>query len=259
MDARSEWPMDSYISSWRLFRRLADENQITAEHVVSRHGWPHHTRNLRIVDFGCGDGTLIESIVLASTHPVATVHLIDPDQELLHQAKERIEGINVVRDVQGTQGRAEEVIQEATREADVALAVHLVYLLKEDELKKLLAGLTPGVPLFIIMDQNTSVFTTLWKKTAPKYHARLVHAHHIIEKLGRDGYSVEKTEFDSHLTSPLMLREDLQHSILSLFCYRNFKDLDAQTQEWVKDIIVDHSASGRVVCDCVCYEVERRS
>lgn len=149
------------------------------------------------------------------------------------------------------------IVRDLTRETDAALAVHLVYLLKEAQLKTFLVGLAPGVPLFIVMDQPSSVFTQLWETTAPKYHRRSLNAHEIIASLKEDNYIVESTEFNTHLINPLTLRDDIRDSVLSLLCYSDFRELDGKTQEWVKDALTEHSALERVVCDCACYEVVR--
>ena len=38
--SRHYWPMESYLSAWKIFRRLSDENVATAEHLVKQPMWP---------------------------------------------------------------------------------------------------------------------------------------------------------------------------------------------------------------------------
>src|SRR6185295_6941133 len=181
----------------------------------------------------------------------------DLDSELIAEARHRVERLDVVKDLRTVAGRAEEVVRDLADEIDAALAVHLVYLLKRVQLKAFLAGLAPGVPLFVVMDQPSSVFTQLWEMTAPKYHQRSLAAHDVIASLKNDNYIVERTEFSTHLINPLTLRDDIRDAVLSLLCYTDFRGLDNRTQRWVKDVLTEHSALERVVCDCTCYEIVR--
>lgn len=255
MDPRAEWPMDFYISAWRLFRRLSDENRLTADHLLSRPKWPREIPRLTIVDFGCGDGTLLESLILASSTPVDVAHLVDPDPDLLNQAKSRIAGLDLIGNVQTTLARAEDVAEPTTADADVALAVHLVYLLNNGQLQRLLDGMRPNIPLFIVMDEERSVFVNLWERTAPKYHRRLLLAHKAIQSLDKDKFSFERTGFDTHLTNPFSLRTDMRDFVLSLLCYADFKALGSELQNWARSVLQSYVASSSVVCNCVCYEV----
>jgi len=255
---RAEWPMDTYISAWKLFRTMSDENELTARHILSRPRWPRDAGELRLVDFGCGDGTLVEALILECNQPIPLVHLVDPDEELLKQAKDRVAGLEPVRDVRATLGRAEEVVGEVTRDADAALAVHLVYLLKKSETNCLLTRTARDVPLYVVMDEPTSVFTKLWKVTAQKYWTRLIQAHQVIQSLARTNrYSVEMTRFETHLMDPFRLGGKERDLILSFLSYTDFRNLDARSREWARAVISEHSFSGRVVCSCMCYEVVR--
>lgn len=259
IDSRAEWPMESYMSAWRLFRRLSDESQVTAEHIISRKLWPHHLPDLRIADLGCGDGRVLEALILSSPKPVRAAHLVDINSELLEHAEYRIKGLELVDNVMTSCKSAGDAILDIANHIDAALAVHLVYLLKEHELQELFSRITAGIPLFIVMDQPSSVFTKLWERTAPKYYNRSLDAHRIISTLSKEKYAVEKTEFGTHLTNPLNLREDIRDSVLSLLCYKEIRDLDQETRSWVKNVISAHSTTERVVCDCVCYELIRLS
>jgi hypothetical protein len=135
------------------------------------------------------------------------------------------------------------------------LAVHLLYLLSEQETDQFLNGLAPGIPLFVVLDHPNSVFMRLQEKTAPRYFARSVNAHRALGGLGERGYLVEQTAFETHLTDPLDLSQELREEVLSLLCYRDFRELDGETQAWAARIVSEHNVAGRIVCHCVCYEV----
>jgi SAM-dependent methyltransferase len=256
-DARDEWPMATYMSAWRLFRRLSNENAVTAQHILSRRMWPRGQRDLHIVDFGCGEGLLIEALILASQREINTVHLVDIDPELLDQGGRRVENLGLTQNMIMTLGNAANVVGNVTRVADAALGVHLVYLLKELELKRFVADLPRGVPLYIVMDQETSIFSRLWEQTAPKYHRRTLNAHETIRGLAEADYIIERRDFDTHLSNPMGLRDDIRDSVLSLLCYTSFVALDQATQRWVTGTLTEYAAQNRVVCGCACYEIVR--
>jgi hypothetical protein len=123
------------------------------------------------------------------------------------------------------------------REIDVALAVHLLYLLSEQETHRFLGGLAPGIPLFVVLDHPASVFMRLQEKTAPRYYARSLNAHRALARLREQGYLVEQTAFETHLTNPLDLSQELREAVLSLLCYRDFRELDGETQAWAARIV----------------------
>jgi len=258
MDPHAQWPMPSYLAAWKVFRKISDENRCTATHLLSRQTWPRGLDKLHVVDFGCGDGGLLEELILASQQEFSTIHLVDLDPELLAAASDKIASLNLTRTLLKTLGRAEDVAGIVAQGAHVGLAVHLVYLLDNGSFKTLLHQLPPRFPLFIIMDEKDSVFQELWTKTAPKYHSRVVQAHQLLTQEIGPAFQVTKTEFDTHLRSPLGLRPELRDAVLSLLCYHEVSSLDQPTREWVNSVIKSRTASGKVVCDCACFEVTRR-
>jgi len=50
--------MPEYLKAWKLFRDNADENEVTAKHLLNRPSWPRKS-GLDIGDLGCGDGRLV--------------------------------------------------------------------------------------------------------------------------------------------------------------------------------------------------------
>jgi SAM-dependent methyltransferase len=254
-DFRIEWPFESYASAWLQFRALSDECQLTAKHILSRHGWPRSS-DLRLADFGCGDGRLIEALIVSSQQYIDTVHLIDVNPELLAQAQARIERLGLVKNVEAHCASAGDGMLQLGREIDVALAIHLLYLLNEQETHRFLGGLAPGVSLFVVLDHPTSVFMRLQEKTAPEFYARSLNAHRALAGLDKQGCLVEQTAFETHLTSALDLSQEQRDSVLSLLCYRDFRALDCETQAWAARVVSEHNVAGRIVCNCVCYAVD---
>jgi hypothetical protein len=156
---------------------------------------------------------------------------------LLAQARERIERLGLVKNVQAHCASAGEAMMDLAKEIDVALAVHLLYLLSEQETDQFLKRLAPGVPLFVVLDDPTSVFMRLQERTAPRYYARSVNVHRALTGLRKHGYLVEQTAFETHFTSALDLSQKLREEVLSLLCYRDFRELDGETRAWAARVV----------------------
>src|SRR5687768_4187145 len=125
-----EWPMESYLTAWKMFRLLSDENRATAQHIVSRSHWPRRG-SLSLLDLGCGDGRLVEQVALLSPDPITRVTLVDPDAELLSEAEATIRETETVQEVTTIQLPLEDVDKNGF---SAILLVHVVYLLREESL-----------------------------------------------------------------------------------------------------------------------------
>lgn len=257
-EKRLDWPVPSYISAWQAFRGLSDEDIRTAEHLVSRAGWPTKSSPdfpLRLLDLGCGDGRMIEAVARVAHRP--TLHLVDPDDELLEQAAERLRSSGCFSTLRTTRGRAENLIGEAMAAADAVLAVHLIYLLSEDDVRRVVQGILPGIPVYFVLDHPESVFTCLWQRTARKYYDRVIAGHATLSCLAQSSFQVRRSEFESKLENPLLLPPALRDAVMTLLSYATYPNFDSDLKQWVTRIINDHMREGVVRCRCVCYEVVR--
>jgi hypothetical protein len=252
--SRTEWPMEGYLSAWRTFRRMSNENAVTAAHLVSLPRWPRK-KDTVICDLGCGDGRLLESIVVKSPEEIGEVRLVDPDGVLLREAEQCLEESGLVRVVRSTLGTAEEHCSVAARDADVVLAVHVAYLLAPDSFDAVLSQLPTGVPCYIVLDAPGSIFTTLWKTTAPKYYDRVLRVHEMLRR-GRGQPDGAKSSIRSSIVDPLTIeRKDLRDAILSILCYADTSTMSPAQLRSVEDTIRGRVVDGHLTCESVCYEV----
>jgi len=257
--SRKEWPMDSYLSAWKAFRKISDENVATAQHLVVRPQWPKK-EDLVICDLGCGDGKLIQTIFLDSPTKAKEVRLIDPDPDLLMEAKTCLSEMKFIPEPQLIQGLAEEEFPVCAQGTDVILMVHVVYLMRNGAFKKILYSCPPGIPLYVVLDEPDSVFTELWSKTAKKYHRRSLMAHETVQNLPENQFMVKTTTFPSKIRNPLIQedRPDLKYAILSILCYADVsEDMDPAILLHVKEVIKKHLVEDIVICESTCYEIER--
>lgn len=251
--------MGSYMHSWKLFRVMSNENKVTADHLLSRPFWPRN-EDLVLVDVGCGDGRLTEQIVLGHgrCRLVSEVRLLDPDPEFLAEARQHLTETGIVTNVNTFLGPAEDNLARHYSGSNVILAVHVVYLMQDGAFETMLDALPPGVPMYVVLDTPYSVFTTLWKNTAPKYYERSRKTHETIKHLAADKYSTDYTTISSRIDNPLHIpHEIVRNSILSMLCYSEVGSMPAEQREWVETQVAAKAVGEHIRCESACYEITK--
>jgi 2-polyprenyl-3-methyl-5-hydroxy-6-metoxy-1,4-benzoquinol methylase len=259
LEIRREWPMESYLAAWKTFRQTANENKSIARHLTTQPSWPRG-KKLRICDVGCGDGRLIEAITLETQDEIAAVSLVDPDPELLDEAVRCIAEEALVPNITRTLATAEMAFPACATGHDIVLMVHVVYLIESEHLVRLLEAMPPEVVAYVIFDEPESVFTTLWRETAPKFHGRVLEAHKIMKALPRTNFAIAETKVEAQVANPFTLpREDVRRAILSLLCYSTEAADDMRTRGWIESTVSRYvDSNGQVLCRSGCYEIRRR-
>ncbi|HEV2804782.1 MAG TPA: class I SAM-dependent methyltransferase [Chthoniobacterales bacterium] len=251
--------MPEYLQAWKLFRSNSDENQATAKFLLTQPAWPTHPIR-EICDLGCGDGRLLAEVLRRCGY-VQRVRLVDPDPELLEEAETLIEQQFPTTNILALLNSVGDGWPRCAGESDVILAVHLVYLLDDEELGHLLAARPADRPLYVVLDAPTSVFTQLWRWTADKYFRRAKRAHELLQaELGLDEIPT-KSRFRSRIPKDLLSSHELSDWLLSILCYRNMlSDVPDDLRRKVSEIIDRHTdSSGHYVeCESVCYELPGR-
>lgn len=255
--------MPEYMAAWQTFRDHSDEDRATVIHLLNSSSWPNRG-SLVICDIGCGDGRIIEKILLndfIKMH-VHEVRLVDPDGDLLAQAKKSVDRTQKVRQVVPLKKYARDVWPSCAVGADVVLAIHVAYLMPNGELSRLLAERPKSTSLLVVLDSPDSVFTELWAETAPKYYQRVIKAHDTLSRyLGAD--APKRTSFITARIPRVILRQR-HHAdwVLSILCYRNMrKGVDRQIRHKVDTILEKHmdSTGENIVCKSVCYEIPKQA
>ena len=254
---RERWPMASYMDSWKVFRTLSNENDVTARALLERPAWPDRASPLRILDIGSGDGRLVARVAELCHNPVREVRLLDPDLSLLAEAEDHLSSSSVAQSVTLVRGGIADHLPTAFEGINVALAVHLVYLLNDEEFDQLLRALPPQVPLYVILDSPGSLFTRLWEITAPNFLERSMNAHESVQSLS-DKYSVQISTILSRIEGLSEMGIGLQEAILSLLCYTDYPRLSLEMKSRVQSLIDNFTESETVQCESICYEIVRR-
>jgi 2-polyprenyl-3-methyl-5-hydroxy-6-metoxy-1,4-benzoquinol methylase len=247
------------MAAWKTFRAHSDENKVTAEYLLGLRSWPKK-KKLTICDIGCADGQLLGTILKNSalSSVVNGVRLVDPDKELLEKASNRIKKSGYVKVVESFPKKVESVWPKCAEGSDVVLAVHVVYLITEEELKKLIVNRPPNAVLYVVLDAPDSVFTELWAKTAPKYHKTVLKAHAFLQEQSGINTDSYVNRIRAKLPRELLIDHDFRPWLLSILCYTNMHKA-ANIRKWdkpVRQILDKHTdQTGKFIeCKSVCYE-----
>lgn len=251
----ASWPMANYLEAWKTFRSLGNEPDATASHVTSLTTWPSRDR-LRILDIGCGDGGMIAAFV-QRIRSASMAILLDPEDGMLSEAAQRLENIRCEVDIISRVGSADEEGIILAQDADVGLAIHVVYLLPHARFRAFVQNWPSGIPLFVVLDAPNSVFAELWQQSAQDYAARSARVHQYLADEANHGLTVRRTDFSTRVANPFELETAVRSLVLSLLCYCDYDQLPRGKKIEVEQLIRKHAEGSEIVCACTCYELLR--
>jgi len=209
---------------------------------------------VRVLDLGCGDGQIAKA--LASTIRRPEIVLLDRDPEMLAQAVAALSECPLGPSVRGIHGLAETDGPFLARSVDVALLIHVAYLMEPSTLAQLVRSWPPRVPIVVVFDEVDSVFSRIWRFTAPAFADRVTKAHSLLNDLG-SGYYVHRSSFETNVASPDQLSEKTRSLVLSMLSYSDYLQLDDSLQRRVVREIDYSTTDKSVACSCACYVVQR--
>lgn len=197
---------------------------------------------------------MLEALLLKVPQPVSRVTLLDPDERLLGEAETELKSLGLSTEIVSVVGVAELDAVRLANEADVGLGIHLVYLMENGQFRNFVEGWPSGVPLYVVLDAPNSVFTTLWKQTAPEFANRAEEVHSYFSR-SRSFSAVNRTEFATRVANPYALSENVRDLVLSLLCYCDYSNLSSGQRESVRETLSSYVDGEEVKCTCTCYEV----
>jgi len=255
-----DYPMGSYIPSWKIFRAFTNENQLISKHILSTKSWKK-TKPSRILDIGTGDGLVLKAIIAGSLHPFSKVRVVEPNPILFRQAQQNLSSSKLYFTFEGLEDDVMEVTEKVFQDIDLVLITHVLYLLQKNEMKKLLSLLPNDVPVVIVTDTKKSLFPDCWSETALKFFQRSQFIHKVINQLQQNGnYDIKTSTFRTFLQNPFLIdRDDLKERILSMVCYSEFNELKPSVQKNIKKIMSRYSVEELVYCNSTCYEITKKS
>lgn len=251
-----DYPMGSYIPALKIFRSFSNENSLIANHICSTNSWEDTTERM-IMDIGGGDGLVLKKIFNLHSNS-CKVLFVEPNEQLLNEAEKNLSlGENfkpINKDLFSLN------FKKDFTDVDLALLVHVLYLLESNSLTRLMLHLPKEIPIIVVTDENDSIFPDCWSITATKYAKRSQSIHNEIKQLVRSNeIKVKKSTFKTYLKNPFQIeREDLRESLLSMITYSEFSTLSVDSKIDVKCIFDKYSERDLVHCNSVCYEIIKR-
>ena len=199
------YPHSNYLNAWMAYRAVSNENSIIASWMTQQSAWPQKTK-ITLTDIGCGDGKIVSEVIrrckgFSPSQRISSVTLVEPHKPSLRVAA------GCVRSEGSTARSVCECVRDAWKRCfsvDAVLFIHVVYLMQHGEFLGVLNRLPTGVPLYAAFDEPKSVFSKLWKETAPRYLMRAAKARATIASLSRSKYEVKSTKLISEFCRDLL-------------------------------------------------------
>lgn len=232
-------PFDDYTLHWRLFRCMSNENEVFANAIMNCSLYKNSNQTT-VVDIGTGDGDIVQRMIKKTKNKKFV--LVDPSEEYLSIAKlstmgyeDRVEYVNT------------KLLEMPTRPNALYLAIHMIYLLSEEEIDLLLDLPNESFGLILIVDSPESVFSKLWKVCAPKYYKKCEYFHASLKKKHR--YKTI-TQITSYVLSPYKYRIDdlTKRAMLSTMCYCDWSTLSSDQKRTAQSIISHNNNNEIITC-----------
>lgn len=250
----SSFPFASYKEAWVDFREITNETSATAKHLIKK---TSITKNHSIIDIGCGDGTLLKSVLNNNFHSIKRAVLVEIEEALLEKAKINLQSLPFSPVCKYINKDLTLLNINEYQNSDAILASHVFYLVKDDFLKNFIADIPAGVKIYIILDEPYSVFDSFWVHTASFFHERLKLLHNTFSNLPTNFYTTKKTIIKSKMKNPLLLAHDKKINILSLLCYSDINHLFSSDPTFFCSTLKKFQEGNFLTYNSYCYEVQR--
>jgi SAM-dependent methyltransferase len=264
-----QFPSTVYKEAWKTFRARSDENEVTSQKILEFPFWRSENigKTIRLLDIGCGDGLIIQELIYKMSINLGVnfeiLTLIDPYLDWLQEANKiavTLRNSGIVKDIKAINLNIEDSLAEISKEYDIILAIHVVYFLEPQILRKILQDLPSNVYFYVVMDAPGSVFSEIWRVTKPEYLERVEEARKLIESLDSSRYKLRQSEIISSVPNPLEMADcPVKKMILSMLSYSNYECLEDSAIEHINSEVSRNSWDGKLRCKSTCYEILKLS
>lgn len=261
------YPLPEYIAAWKIFRSFSNEDETIARHIISlvQKRFPGcrvpdergNDCGLRILDIGPGDGRVLLQLLLQIPAKPSSLTFVEPNPEFMRQAQSNICFFGFADSINPIQSKALNVDEKIVGSCDVTLCTHTAYFLESDEMERLLRLTRPGAVLYVVLDDRTSLFSSIWKRTAPKYYDVAERHRRSLLALDPSVFSVNSTVIATKVKSPFSIRPDLAEMLMSLLSYYDVRDMESSEFEFVKKEITSATVGDHIDCKSTCFEICR--
>jgi len=247
-------PTATYFGDLQLYRAISNENDITAVHLADL--LRNHTPQ-RLLDLGCGDGTLTNKVALSLGIRNLGLTAIDIDAHMCEAAKRNVDLDGIFSDASIITGDISDHLPGIWQNVDIAMMVHVNYFMEDEQFVHLIDTLPRGVQFVFVVDKEDSVFSQLWARTARPYweHARFANAH--IE--GRTDIEMNKSVIRSSIRNPTRFpNPDDCDRLLSFLTYSNIRAASSADRAWVLETVNKSAVHDKILVETNCYSIRKR-
>lgn len=247
------FPTSTYFNDLDLYRSISNENIITAKHLVNLPQWIDFEG---LLDIGCGDGRMILELFkqYKPESLINEVRMIDLDKNRTERTKVFFSEFQRAKQLSVINSNVINCLSTCFKNIDAALLIHVVYYLNEIELEQIINALPKNVPLFVVVDKEDSIFSKLWKLTAPQYLKRSDYANQYFNQLlTQDDFNVSKTTISSEISDPYTMPLPDKETILSFMCYNEYNKLETETKQKIETIYKEYIKDGKVSIQTNCF------
>lgn len=246
--------MPDYVPAWLTYRTLSNEDDVIARKLareVDLIGRPGH-----VLDVGPGDGrVLIRFLIRANATPMKLT-FIEPNPDFFDETLRHVSNPEFVDEVIGLDKKLEACSDAELAGHDILLCTHTAYFLSDAELDRLLALVGDGVELHLVIDHPTSIFSQLWRRTAPTFHERVVRHLEKLQNLDPQVYQVKTSTISALLCDLERLREPIRNLAMSLLCYSDVEDFDAEGFASAQNFILESAdLEGQIHCESFYFTI----
>ena len=250
-------PMESFIESWKTFREHANESETIASCLRNWTLWKYQQDN-RVADIGCGDGRMLEAIILKTAGPNVKIlcTLLDPTRSFIEEAKQTARRLSNVTAVTTLHGSLRKHFRRLPDSLDIAFFIHTACVVTPKEWDLVLSLAFRGTTVIWVMDNPTSVFTHCWSITAPTFYDRLQEAYEFLSKAAKDeALKIEIAKRTVLASNPFSFPKDVRDNILSLICYADFRRLRDFEKKTIQRLIKNRLSHDRLPCDISLFKI----
>lgn len=251
-----DYPMPDYIAAWKTYRTVSNEDQVIAGRLAQSIILPGPRS--KILDVGPGDGRVLVRLLISLKQTPELLTIVEPNEAFCAETLRAVHYDDFAKAVITLQKKLKDCTDDELAGHDVITCTHTLYFMTSAELERLFSLVRGGATLFIVADHPESIFSRLWKQTAPSFYERVSEHIATIRALDQTQFTFAETVISAALCDPMTLRDPICSLVMSMLCY---SDVDSMTDEQfavVRRMIASATTAGRIACDSLFFEISAR-
>lgn len=246
--------MPDYVPAWLTYRTLSNEDDVIARKLAREVDLTGRPSN--VIDVGPGDGRVLVRFLIRANATPGKLTFVEPNADFFEETFRHVSNPEFVGETVGLNKKLEACSDAELAGHGVVLCTHTAYFLSDAELDRLLELVRDGAELHLVIDHPTSIFSQLWRRTAPTFHDRVVRHLEKLQKLDPQVFQVKTSTITAMLCDLERLREPIRNLAMSLLCYSDVEDFDAEAFASAQKFIMDSAdVDGQLHCESFYFTI----